>query len=275
MRALAPRLDRPDRVPERTPAVGARRGVVGMLLGCVQREFFPGVNAATARVLAAEGYDVVAPAGQGCCGALSAHTGREPEARRFARRLIASFERAGVQQVVVNSAGCGSAMKEYADLLADDPAWADRAAAFVPRVIDVTEFLAGITPVAPRHRLALTVAYHDACHLSHAQGVRTQPRTLLHGVPGLAVREIDEPDLCCGSAGVYNILQPEPAGELGERKAGNVLATGADLLVTGNPGCLMQIASSARRLGHSVRTAHTIELLDAAIRGLPADQVGH
>jgi glycolate oxidase iron-sulfur subunit len=275
MPTLAPPPTRRQRVPARTPAVGPRRGVVGMLLGCVQREFFPAVNAATARVLAAEGYDVVAPPGQGCCGALSAHTGREPAAQRFARRLIATFEAAGVEQVVVNSAGCGSAMKEYADLLADDPDWADRARAFVDRVVDVTEFLARIEPVAPRHDLAVTVAYHDACHLGHAQGIRSQPRRLLADIPGLQMREIDEPDLCCGSAGVYNILEPEPAAELGERKARNVLATGADLLVTGNPGCLMQIATSARRLGGSITPVHTIEVLDAAIRGLPVQALRH
>ena len=274
MEALAPRLGRPEPVPERVAARGTRRGTVGLLLGCVQREFFPGVNAATARVLAAEGFDVVAPADQGCCGALSGHSGREPEARRFARALIDNFEATGVETVVVNAAGCGSSMKEYADLLADDPAYADRARRFAGRVRDVSELLAEVGPVAPRHPLPVTVAYHDACHLSHAQGIRSQPRELLRGIPGLQVREVAEGDLCCGSAGVYNLLHPEPARELGDRKARNVLATGADLLVTANPGCLMQVASALERAGTALPMAHTVEVLDASIRGRSPEAFG-
>ncbi|TCO42572.1 glycolate oxidase iron-sulfur subunit [Kribbella antiqua] len=272
MESLAPPLSRAERVPERVAAAGERRGVVGMLLGCVQREFFPGVNAATARVLAAEGFDVIAPASQGCCGALSAHSGREPEAQRFARKLIDTFEQAGVDAVVVNSAGCGSSMKEYAELLADDPSYSDRAAAFVDRVRDISEFLVEVGTVAPRHPLEVTVAYHDACHLAHAQGVRSQPRELLRAIPGLELREIKDSAICCGSAGIYNLLNPEPAQELGDAKAKNVLATGAALLVTANPGCLMQVTSSLERQGKSMATAHTVEVLDASIRGqsLPA-----
>ncbi|HEY3534381.1 MAG TPA: heterodisulfide reductase-related iron-sulfur binding cluster [Pedococcus sp.] len=274
MESLAPELTKAVRVPERVPARGPRRGVVGMLLGCVQREFFPGVNAATARVLAAEGFDVIAPQGQGCCGALSAHSGREPEAQRLARDLIDTFERAGVEHLVVNSAGCGSAMKEYAELLADDPAYASRAAALAARVRDVSEFLAEVGPAAERHPLGVSVAYHDACHLGHAQGVRSQPRELLRGIPGLEVREIREAALCCGSAGVWNLLNPEPARELGDRKAANVVATGAELLVTANPGCLMQISSAIGRAGKSMAIAHTVEVLDASIRGLPPEALG-
>jgi len=269
MERLAPRLDKADRLPERLAAVGARRAVVGMLTGCVQREFFPAVNAATARVLAAEGCDVVLPASQGCCGALSVHNGREPEALRFARALIDSFADADVEWIVVNAAGCGSSMKEYAELLRDDPAYADRAAAFAAKVRDVSEILVELGPVALRHPLPVTAAYHDACHLAHAQGVRAQPRELLRGVPGLELREIADPEICCGSAGIYNVLFPEPARELGDRKAANVLATGADLLVTANPGCLMQVAASVERAGGSIVLAHTVEVLDASIRGLP------
>ncbi|MBA3417633.1 MAG: 4Fe-4S dicluster domain-containing protein [Geodermatophilaceae bacterium] len=269
MERLAPRLDKADRLPERLAAVGARRAVVGMLTGCVQREFFPAVNAATARVLAAEGCDVVLPASQGCCGALSVHNGREPEALRFARALIDSFADAGVEWIVVNAAGCGSSMKEYAELLRDDPAYADRAAAFAAKVRDVSEILVELGPVALRHPLPVTAAYHDACHLAHAQGVRAQPRELLRGIPGLELREIADPEICCGSAGIYNVLFPEPARELGDRKAANVLATGADLLVTANPGCLMQVAASVERAGGSIVLAHTVEVLDASIRGLP------
>ncbi len=268
MERLAPPVTSREPVPAFTPARGRRRGRVGLLLGCVQREFFPGVNAATVRVLAAEGFDVLAPPGQGCCGALSAHTGRRAEAQRFARDLVAELERAEVDRVVVNSAGCGSAMKEYADLLADDPAWAERARALAGRVRDVTELLAEAGTVAERRPLPVAVAYHDACHLAHAQGVRAQPRALLREVPGLELREVPEGDLCCGSAGVYNLLHPDAAAELGDRKAAGVLATGADVLVTANPGCLMQVAAALERSGARLALAHTVEVLDASIRGL-------
>ena len=208
---LAPRLTRAEKLPTRAPATGERRAVVGMLTGCVQGAFFPGVNAATVRVLQAEGCDVIVPRSQGCCGALSVHNGREEEAQGYARALVDSFEEAGVDRVVVNAAGCGSTMKEYADLLADDPAYADLARRFAEKVRDVSELLVELGPVAERHPLEVTVAYHDACHLAHAQGVRSQPRELLAGIPGLEVKEIAEGELCCGSAGIYNILNPEPA----------------------------------------------------------------
>lgn len=267
MESLAPPLSKAEVVPERTPAQGPRRAVVGMLTGCVQSVFFPGVNAATARVLAAEGCDVITPRAQGCCGALSEHMGREEEGLAFARALIDSFEAAGVEHVVVNAAGCGSQMKDYAHLLRDDPDYAERARAFSAQVRDVSEILAELGTVAPRHRLDVTIAYHDACHLGHAQGIRDQPRALLREIPGLELREIADAALCCGSAGVYNILNPEPATELGDRKAANVIATGAELLVTANPGCLMQIATSIERGGGRIGIAHTVEVLDAAIRG--------
>jgi glycolate oxidase iron-sulfur subunit len=235
---------------------------VGLLLGCVQREFFPEVQAATVRVLAAEGFDVVVPEHQGCCGALSVHAGRADEGRRLARRLVASFT--GVDVVVVNAAGCGSTMKTYGELLDGDPA----AAAFSAKVRDVSELLADAGPVAARHPVDATVAYHDACHLAHAQGVRAQPRQLLAGIPGLRVREVAEGDMCCGSAGVYNLLEPGPAAELGDRKAANVAATGASVVVTANPGCAMQIAAAMGRRGEPVAVAHTVEVLDASIRGV-------
>jgi glycolate oxidase iron-sulfur subunit len=273
LESLAPRLRRPERLPERVPAVGPRRAVVGMLTGCVQRAFFPDVNAATARVLAAEGCDVVLPRAQGCCGALSVHTGREAEAQRFARSLIDAFEDAGVDYLVVNAAGCGSSLKEYGDLLRDDPSYAERAAALAAKVRDVSEVLVELGPVAPRHPLPLSVAYHDACHLAHAQGVRAQPRRLLADIPGLSLREIASAEICCGSAGVWNVLNPEPARELGDRKARDVLATGADLLVTANPGCLMQVAAAVHRAGGVIGLAHTVQVLDASIRGLPAQSL--
>jgi glycolate oxidase iron-sulfur subunit len=275
MESVAPTLGPRPQVPVLTPAQGVRRGTVGMLLGCVQRELFPGTNAATARVLSAEGFDVVAPRSQGCCGALSVHNGREVEARRFARALIEQFEAVGVDHVVVNAAGCGSSMKEYADLLVDDTAYADRAKGFAEKVLDVTELLARAGTVAPRHPLPVAIAYHDACHLAHAQGVRDQPRALLGEIPGLELREIDEGAICCGSAGIWNVLNPEPAEELGDRKAANVAATKAPLLVTANPGCLMQVRSALERAGSTIALAHTVEVLDASIRGLPVDDLLH
>jgi glycolate oxidase iron-sulfur subunit len=257
-------------LPQRVPALGTRRAVVGMLTGCVQSVFFPGVNAATARVLAAEGCDVVIPRGQGCCGALSLHSGREAEAAAFARRTIALFEQAGVDAVVVNSAGCGSAMKEYGRLLGQaDAGWAERAAELSGKVRDLAEFLAEIGPVARRHPLAVTAAYHDACHLAHAQRITREPRELLRAIPELNLVEVPDGGTCCGSAGVYNLLQPEAASELGARKAESVLATGAPLLISANPGCSMQIASAVAMRGQDIAVAHTAEVLDASIRGRP------
>jgi len=257
------------RLPARVPARTERRAVVGMLTGCVQQVLFPQVNAATARVLSAEGCDVIVPPGQGCCGALSLHGGRRAEAADFARATIEAFERAGVDAVIVNAAGCGSAMKEYERLLAGDPDWAGRAAAFSATVRDFSEFLADLGPVAVRTELAVTVAYHDACHLGHAQRITAQPRALLRGIPGLALTEITDAGTCCGSAGIYNLVQPEAAAELGERKARAVAATGADLLVSANPGCSLQIAQALATAGRPMPVAHVAEVLDASIRGLP------
>ena len=268
---LAPRAGASVRpLPERVPALGTRRAVVGMLTGCVQSVFFPQVNAATARVLAAEGCDVIIPRGQGCCGALSLHSGREAEAAAFARRTIALFGQAGVDAVVVNSAGCGSAMKEYGRLLGQaGPGWTERAAEMSGSVRDLAEFLAEIGPVARRHPLPVTAAYHDACHLAHAQRITKQPRDLLRAIPGLNLVEVPDAGTCCGSAGVYNLLQPEAASELGARKAESVLATGAPLLISANPGCSLQIASALARRGQDIAVAHTAEVLDASIRGRP------
>ena len=273
LESIAPDPRAAQRLQERIPAVGPRRATVGLLTGCVQSVFFAHVNAATARVLAAEGCDVVVPPAQGCCGALSAHNGRETEAARFARQVIDTFAAAGVEKVVVNSAGCGSTMKEYERLLHDDPNYADKAAAFSAQTRDIAEFLHELGPAAVRNPLRVSVAYHDACHLANAQGIRTQPRDLLASIPGLEIREIADPTMCCGSAGIYNLLQPDTAAELGDRKAANVAATEAQLLVTANPGCLMQISASLQRAGASIATAHTIEVLDASIRGLPVAQL--
>jgi len=249
-------------VPARAP-----RRRVGLLTGCVQRVFFDHVNAATVRVLTAEGCDVVMPAGQGCCGALSLHVGREREGLNFARRLIDQFDAAEVETIVVNAAGCGSTLKEYGYLLRDDPMYAERARQFSARVRDVTELLAELEPQAPRHPLPLRVAYHDACHLRHAQGIRREPRAILAAIPGIELLEIAEADICCGSAGVYNMTEPEPARELGARKARNVAALNPDVLAAANPGCLLQISAALAQMGAALPTLHPVELVDASIRG--------
>jgi glycolate oxidase iron-sulfur subunit len=251
-----------------TPAQGTPRRRTGVLLGCVQRVFFDNVNAATIRVLAAEGCDVVVPPLQGCCGALSLHAGREEEGLAFARRLIDAFERAEVDTIVVNVAGCGSTLKEYGYLLRDDAQYAERARGFSDRVRDVSELLAELQPVAPRHPIPARVAYHDACHLAHGQGVRKQPRAVLRGIPDLEVADIPESEICCGSAGVYNLLEPAAAAELGDRKARNILSVHPDALVAANPGCLLQIEASLKLQGIALPTFHPIELVDASIRGV-------
>ena len=267
--ALLPPLDFADLRRDVPPFTAARdgrvRARVGLVAGCVQRAFFPNVNAATVRVLSAEGCDVSVPAGQGCCGALSLHTGRLDEAKRFARALIDRFANVPVDTIVINAAGCGSTLKEYGELLAGDVAYAGRAAAFSTKVRDVNEFLATLEPQAPRGRLALRVAYHDACHLAHAQRVREAPRALLRTIPGLELLEIPHGEMCCGSAGTYNLLQPESAREIGERKADAVAGVGADLLASANPGCTLQITSIMRERGAVLAAAHPVELLDQSI----------
>jgi glycolate oxidase iron-sulfur subunit len=265
------RIGRRPTLPERIPARGNRRVVVGMLTGCVQQVLFPRVNAATARVLASEGCDVIVPPQQGCCGALSLHGGRRGEAAAFARKTIEDFEQARVDAVIVNAAGCGSAMKEYEQLLAGDPEWAERAAAFSAKVRDFSEFVAELGPVAPRAELPLTIAYHDACHLGHAQRVTAQPRRLLGDIPGVTVTEVADAGTCCGSAGIYNLVQPTAAAELGARKAAGVRATLADLVVSGNPGCTLQIAQALAATGNPMPVAHIAEVLDASILGNGTD----
>jgi glycolate oxidase iron-sulfur subunit len=255
-------------LPEQIEAQGEPRLRVGMLLGCVQSVFFPEVNAATARVLAAEGCEVVIPGDQGCCGALMIHAGEEQAALDYARRTIDAFERASVDTVVINAAGCGSNMKDYGYLLRDDPEYSERAKAFSAKCRDISEVLAGLKPQAPRHPLPLRVAYHDACHLQHAQGVREQPRAVLGQIPELQILETAEAALCCGSAGIYNLVRPGPAQELGERKVRNVLATTPDIVASGNPGCLLQLRSGLRLAGSQIPVVHMVEVVDASIRGL-------
>jgi glycolate oxidase iron-sulfur subunit len=240
---------------------------VGLLTGCVQRVAFRPVNDATVRVLAAEGCEVRAPRAQGCCGALALHAGEIELARDLARKAIAAFDDPAIDRIVVNAAGCGSAMKEYGDLLSSDPAWAERARAFSAKVRDVSEVLTELEPRAVRHPIPARVAYHDACHLAHAQGVRAAPRALLSSIPGVEVVTAAEAEICCGSAGIYNIVQPAPAEALGARKALHLSALQPDVVATGNPGCTLQIAASAAKAGCRWPVVHPIEILDASIRG--------
>jgi glycolate oxidase iron-sulfur subunit len=261
---VAPRppagASRRAQLPEFTPAVGQRRGRVGLLLGCVQRVFYPQVHEATIRTLAAEGFEVVAPRVPDCCGALELHGGAEPAAIKRAQDTIAAFagaSSAGLDHIVVNAAGCGSAMKDYGELLGTH-----QAREFSARVTDVSELLASIEPRAPRGAVPLRVVYHDACHLAHAQRVRAQPRQLLSSIPSLELVEVpSERDVCCGSAGIYNLVQPQAAAELGARKARNLLDTGAQAIAAGNPGCTAQLDLHLRQLGQPLPIYHPVELL--------------
>jgi glycolate oxidase iron-sulfur subunit len=261
-------------LPSHLAPVSTSRRRVGMLSGCVQQVFFQHVNQATARVLAAEGCEVIIPQSQACCGALMIHSGLEDKAAHFARQMIQSFESANVDTIVINAAGCGSTMKEYGHILRDDPAWAARAAAFSAKCKDISEILCDLPAQAPRHPLPMRVAYHDACHLRHAQAIFEQPRQLLSTIPGLEVVEVEEGNLCCGSAGVYNLLNPEPANQLGDRKVEKLLAADAEAVISANPGCLLQLMSGLRRRGlQAMPTFHMVELLDASIRNTSFEEL--
>jgi glycolate oxidase iron-sulfur subunit len=266
MEAILPTiLPRSDIRPV-TPAVGAQRRRVGLILGCVQREFLSEVNTATVRVLAAEGCEVIAPPMQPCCGALHVHAGDEPASLALARRMIDAFNEAEVDDIITNAAGCGSNVKEYGYLLRDDPEYAERARRFAAKCRDIAEFLDELGPRAERHPLRVRVAYHDACHLQHAQGVRSQPRGLLASIPLLQLVEVPESAICCGSAGIYNLVQPTAATELGDRKAALIADLNVDIAATGNPGCLLQLRAALDRAQRPIPVLHTIQLLDASIR---------
>ncbi len=270
MDALAPPMAAAELfqgLPRVTAAKGERRLRAGLVGGCVQRVFFPNVNGATLRVLAAEGIEVVVPAGQGCCGALSVHAGRAEEARRLARALVETFEKEQVDVVVVNAAGCGSHLKDLAHVFAGDPEFLPRARAFAEKVRDVSELLASLPQRAPRAPLRARVAYHSPCHLGHAQRITEAPRALLRGIPGVELVEVPDGEQCCGSAGVYNLVEPGSADEIGRRKADAVLSTKATILASANPGCSLQIRRMIEEKGGAVEAAHPIEILDRAIRG--------
>ena len=270
-RRMADLLDLlPDRAAAATragsAAIGQRRSRVAMLQGCVMGSVFGDTNAATARVLARNGVEVVPTLDQTCCGALHAHAGERERARALARRNIAAFERSGVDAVIVNAAGCGAAMKEYGWLLKDDPEWSARAAALAAKVKDATEFLGDLGLAERPGTLRGKVTWDDPCHLLHGQKIREQPRALLAAIPGLEIVPLAEADWCCGSAGTYNVTQPDLARSILERKVANILRSGADTVVTANPGCLMQIQSGLRQAGSRVRVVHLLDLLDEAYR---------
>jgi len=268
MEALMPRVGKQERVAAVTPAAGEKRKRVGLLLGCVQRTFLSPVNAATARVLSAEGYEVVAPEEQPCCGALPVHAGEEESALQLARKTIDVFEKADVEIIVTNAAGCGSNVKEYGYLLRDDPQYASRARKFAAKCKDISEILCAAEPRAERKPLKLRVAFHDSCHLQHAQNVHAQPRALLAAIPGIELSEIPEAPICCGSAGIFNLVQPDAANELGDRKAALIHPLKPNVVSTGNPGCLLQLQASLARTGEPIPVVHHIQILDASIRGV-------
>jgi glycolate oxidase iron-sulfur subunit len=253
-------------LPAVTPAEGVKRAAVGLLTGCVQQVAFGPHNRATARVLARNGVEVIAPRAQTCCGALHAHGGEHDTALELAKKTIIAFESAGVEQVVVNTSGCGAHMKAYGTLLAGDPRWAARAQRFAARVSDISEYLAREPLRGPLRPLSRTVTYHDPCHVAHGQKIRREPRALLDQIPGLTVKELHEADWCCGSAGTYNLTQPEMAGQLQRRKIENIRATGADTVVTANPGCIIQIQQGLEGGARPIRVLHIVELLDEAYR---------
>ncbi len=260
-----------DSIPELIPAQGEKRYRVGMLLGCVQRLFNPDVNDATVRVLTANGCEVVVPKVQGCCGALSHHQGEEEQAKTFARQLIDSFADLNLDAVLINASGCGHTLKEYAHILKDDVEYCDRAKQFVDKVKDVQEFLAtvGLTaPLSPLQSDPLVLVYQDACHMLHGQKISIQPRQLLKKIPGVQLREPIDAALCCGSAGIYNILQPEVAEELGQQKVENLTNTGAQVIASANIGCYVQISKHLKLQEKTVPVLHPMQLLDLSIRGV-------
>ena len=280
--ALLPDHTEASPLPELCPTKAPRRGRVGFVSGCVMSVMFAPTNAASVRLLNRAGYDVVTPTDQGCCGALYAHGGNLEAARAAARRNIAAFDTLELDAIIINAAGCGSTLKEYGHLLEGDPAWAERAAAFSGKVKDFSEWLASgefrvsgsgfrVNPAADNSELGtlnpeLKVTFHDACHLAHAQRITKAPRDLVRAVAGQNFVELPESDLCCGSAGSYNLTEPEMAAQLQRRKIRNILQTGARIVITTNPGCLLQIQAGLRDAGaNDVETMHLADYLDRTL----------
>jgi glycolate oxidase iron-sulfur subunit len=270
MQAMLPKLSgKRRRLPAILPAIGPKRARVALFLGCVADALFPETNAATARVLQQNGCEVVIPREQVCCGAIHFHSGVERPALELARRNLEAFRAAQVDAIVVNAAGCGAMLKDYAHVLAGE--FHDEAAGFVAKVKDISEFLMALGPVPPGKGVPLVVTYHDACHLCHGQQIRSQPRALLAMIPGLEVVPLEESEICCGAAGTYNLTQPEMSERLGRRKLDHVEATGARMVVSGNVGCNLQIARQIKERGCPIEVAHPIDLLDRAYRGAAAE----
>ena len=260
-----------DNLPEVIPAKGKKRYRVGVILGCVQRLFFSPVNEATVRVLTANGCEVVIPKTQGCCAALPAHQGQENQAQALAKQMIDSFANTEVDAVIINAAGCGHTLKEYGHILEDDPDYKEKAKIFANKVKDVQEFLAevGLTAeLSPLQNEPLDIVYQDACHLLHGQQISLQPRQILKQIPGIQLHEPIDAALCCGSAGVYNMLQPKVAEDLGEQKVNNLLNTGAKMIVSSNPGCSLQIKKYLPHQGQEIPLLHPMQLLDYSIQGV-------
>lgn len=258
-------------IPDVAPPVGDRRGRVALLAGCVMRVLYAPVHHATIRVLSFNGIEVHCPKGQGCCGALHGHQGKLSIAKELAKETIATFEKDKYDAIILNSAGCGSFLKDYAHLLKDEPEWADRAKAFSAKVKDITEYLYALGPVPMTNPVKARITYHDACHLCHGQKVTQPPRELLKGIPGATFVETTDSDQCCGSAGVYNYLEPEMARALLQKKVTNLLATEADIIATGNPGCLAWIQQGLEsgmvpRGTKIPEILHPIEVIDRAYR---------
>ncbi|MFN7996312.1 MAG: heterodisulfide reductase-related iron-sulfur binding cluster [Bryobacteraceae bacterium] len=266
---LAPGAEPPfffSQIGKTFPAEGHRRYRVAFMAGCIANVSFARLNEATIRVLQKNGCQVSIPKGQGCCGALHVHSGLREEARALARKNIDVLLDGNFDAILTNAAGCGSTLKEYGELLEDDPEYAERARQFSARMQDVTEFLASMELSRDMHSLPLTVTYQDSCHLAHGQKIRSAPRKLLESIPGLEFREMPLADLCCGSAGIYNVVQNEMSMQILERKMENVNSTGADVIATANPGCMLQLRAGARLHGNGQRVVHVIELLDEAYR---------
>ncbi len=266
MQAMLPRLtSRSSRLPDRLPAIGPKRARVALFLGCVSDAMFPSTNAATARVLQRNGCEVIIPRDQRCCGAIHYHSGEESPALELARKNLDAFDPDQFDAIIVNAAGCGAMLRDYGHLMtAGDH---ERAARFAAKVRDISEFLVELGPIEPTHPIPARVTYHDPCHLCHAQNVRSQPRVLLGLIPELELLALDESEICCGAAGTYNLTQPEMSDRLGQRKAAHIQATGAEMVATGNVGCILQIARALRENDSSIEVVHPIDLLDRAYEG--------
>jgi glycolate oxidase iron-sulfur subunit len=272
LEGLAPEVSERFFVPDdvRQPALGQRKAVAFMHAGCVMSVAFAQVDEATVRMLRRAGCDVVTPPAQGCCGAIAVHAGELDLGRKMAKRNIVAFERSGADFYVINAAGCGSSLKEYGHLFVDDAAWHERAVAFSAKVRDATELLDALGLPPGIGRIDAVVAYQDACHLLHAQRISAPPRRLLGLIPGLVLREFGEAAICCGSAGIYNVTQPEMSDRLKARKIEHILEVAPDIVATANPGCALQIVAGLRDAGRSVAVKHVVELLDEAYAGSEA-----